>query len=65
MTNQDIEKERQRLTDLYSRMADGELAKIAQDSVLMCQSLSIAEPGNAIPANMSGRMPIRLPVAEC
>ena len=32
MTNQDTEKERQRLTDLYSRMTDGELATIAQDA---------------------------------
>jgi hypothetical protein len=32
MTNQENERERQRLTDLYSGMADGELAKIAQDS---------------------------------
>ncbi|HEV2964458.1 MAG TPA: hypothetical protein VG649_21705 [Candidatus Angelobacter sp.] len=32
MTNQDSEKERQRLVQLYSGMADGELVKIAQDS---------------------------------
>ncbi len=42
MTNQDNERERQRLIDLYSRMADGELARIAQDSASLTDLACVA-----------------------
>jgi hypothetical protein len=42
MTNEGNERERKRLTEIYSGMADGELAKIAQDSASLTDVARLA-----------------------
>jgi hypothetical protein len=76
MTNQDNERERQRLTEIYSGMADGELAKIAQDSASLTDVARLAleeeirRRGNVEAADVEtanaegGDLPVAMDVVE-